>query len=186
MEIERHHPGDDDDVELVEQVRLTVPTTDDPTLPVWTFRMWTIGVVSCALRPEGRRRYVSNSDTWAGTYLIRGHLADTAQPNNKRHIPDPCLSPPYRTPASRRNTHARTRPPRLLPASRRPPATSLHRCSPPQPRFRRRPPWYVPAHLISSSLSPLSIFPSLRMSSELTPSSVRHHVVPVRETSARC
>jgi hypothetical protein len=56
MEIERHHPGDDDDVELVEQVRLTVPTTDDPTLPVWTFRMWTIGVVSCALRPEGRRR----------------------------------------------------------------------------------------------------------------------------------
>jgi hypothetical protein len=56
MEIEHHLPGgrvaaigDDDDVELVEQVRLTVPTTDDPTLPVWTFRMWTIGVVSCAL-----------------------------------------------------------------------------------------------------------------------------------------
>jgi hypothetical protein len=40
---------DDDDVALVEQVRLTVPTTDDPTLPVWTFRMWTIGIVSCAL-----------------------------------------------------------------------------------------------------------------------------------------
>ena len=57
MEIEHHHHpggrvaavGDDDDVALVEQVRLTVPTTDDPTLPVWTFRMWTIGVVSCAL-----------------------------------------------------------------------------------------------------------------------------------------
>ncbi|RCV35193.1 hypothetical protein SETIT_7G220900v2 [Setaria italica] len=56
MEIEHHSGGrvaavggDDDDVELVEQVRLTVPTTDDPTLPVWTFRMWTIGVVSCAL-----------------------------------------------------------------------------------------------------------------------------------------
>lgn len=54
MEIE--HPGgraavDDDDEEVspVEQVRLTVPTTDDPTLPVWTFRMWTIGLVSCAL-----------------------------------------------------------------------------------------------------------------------------------------
>ncbi|TVU15923.1 hypothetical protein EJB05_39467, partial [Eragrostis curvula] len=38
-----------DDVSPVEQVRLTVPTTDDPSLPVWTFRMWTIGVVSCAL-----------------------------------------------------------------------------------------------------------------------------------------
>ncbi|GJN01864.1 hypothetical protein PR202_ga19165 [Eleusine coracana subsp. coracana] len=41
--------ADDDDVSPVEQVRLTVPTTDDPSLPVWTFRMWTIGVVSCAL-----------------------------------------------------------------------------------------------------------------------------------------
>ncbi|KAL6651309.1 hypothetical protein ACP70R_010234 [Stipagrostis hirtigluma subsp. patula] len=56
MEIE--HPGGraaavgedgDDDVSPVEQVRLTVPTTDDPDMPVWTFRMWTIGVVSCAL-----------------------------------------------------------------------------------------------------------------------------------------
>ncbi|KAK3158807.1 hypothetical protein QOZ80_2AG0141820 [Eleusine coracana subsp. coracana] len=33
----------------VEEVRLTVPSTDDPSLPVWTFRMWTIGVFSCAL-----------------------------------------------------------------------------------------------------------------------------------------
>jgi hypothetical protein len=57
MEIERHPSRrvaavgeeDDGDVALVEQVRLTVPTTDDPTLPVWTFRMWTIGIVSCAL-----------------------------------------------------------------------------------------------------------------------------------------
>ncbi|CAD6262472.1 unnamed protein product [Miscanthus lutarioriparius] len=57
MEIERHPSRrvaavgeeDDGDVVLVEQVRLTVPTTDDPTLPVWTFRMWTIGIVSCAL-----------------------------------------------------------------------------------------------------------------------------------------
>ncbi|KAM0881697.1 hypothetical protein ACQ4PT_032793 [Festuca glaucescens] len=52
MEIE--HPAgraaaDEDDVSPVEQVRLTVPTTDDPTLPVWTFRMWTMGFISCAL-----------------------------------------------------------------------------------------------------------------------------------------
>ncbi|KAJ4746416.1 hypothetical protein LUZ62_080821 [Rhynchospora pubera] len=33
----------------VEQVRLTVVTTDDPSLPVWTFRMWTLGLFSCAL-----------------------------------------------------------------------------------------------------------------------------------------
>ncbi len=31
----------------VEQVRLTVPNTDDPSLPVWTFRMWTIGLLFC-------------------------------------------------------------------------------------------------------------------------------------------
>ncbi|GAB2292054.1 oligopeptide transporter 4 [Dionaea muscipula] len=40
---------DDDDVSPIEQVRLTVLTTDDPTLPVWTFRMWTLGLLSCCL-----------------------------------------------------------------------------------------------------------------------------------------
>jgi hypothetical protein len=51
MEIEHPagHAADEDDVSPVEQVRLTVPTTDDPTLPVWTFRMWTMGFISCAL-----------------------------------------------------------------------------------------------------------------------------------------
>ncbi|KAF3773451.1 hypothetical protein EJ110_NYTH55245 [Nymphaea thermarum] len=33
----------------IEQVRLTVPATDDPTLPVLTFRTWTLGLFSCAL-----------------------------------------------------------------------------------------------------------------------------------------
>ncbi|KAA8528392.1 hypothetical protein F0562_035747 [Nyssa sinensis] len=33
----------------VEEVRLTVSNHDDPTLPVWTFRMWFLGLVSCAL-----------------------------------------------------------------------------------------------------------------------------------------
>ncbi|XP_015896323.3 oligopeptide transporter 7 isoform X1 [Ziziphus jujuba] len=33
----------------VEQVALTVPTTDDPTLPVLTFRMWVLGILSCVL-----------------------------------------------------------------------------------------------------------------------------------------
>ncbi|KAL5214318.1 hypothetical protein ABZP36_003470 [Zizania latifolia] len=53
MEVE--HPGgrgaagEDDDESPVEQVRLTVPTTDDPSLPIWTFRMWTIGLLSCAM-----------------------------------------------------------------------------------------------------------------------------------------
>lgn len=33
----------------VRQVALTVPTTDDPSLPVLTFRMWVLGTLSCAL-----------------------------------------------------------------------------------------------------------------------------------------
>ncbi|AQK73754.1 Oligopeptide transporter 4 [Zea mays] len=40
---------DDEETSPIEQVRLTVPTTDDSSLPVWTFRMWSIGLLSCAL-----------------------------------------------------------------------------------------------------------------------------------------
>lgn len=40
---------EDDDVSPIEQVRLTVSNEDDPTLPVWTFRMWTLGLLSCVL-----------------------------------------------------------------------------------------------------------------------------------------
>lgn len=33
----------------IEEVRLTVPITDDPTLPALTFRTWFLGLISCAL-----------------------------------------------------------------------------------------------------------------------------------------
>ncbi|KAK1269351.1 Oligopeptide transporter 5 [Acorus gramineus] len=33
----------------VEEVRITVPITDDPTLPVLTFRTWTLGISSCII-----------------------------------------------------------------------------------------------------------------------------------------
>ncbi|XP_010246854.1 PREDICTED: oligopeptide transporter 7-like [Nelumbo nucifera] len=33
----------------IEQVALTVPITDDPTLPILTFRMWVLGTLACAL-----------------------------------------------------------------------------------------------------------------------------------------
>ncbi|KAJ1383096.1 Oligopeptide transporter, OPT superfamily [Sesbania bispinosa] len=33
----------------VKQVELTVPKTDDPTLPILTFRMWILGIVSCVV-----------------------------------------------------------------------------------------------------------------------------------------
>lgn len=34
---------------VVKQVDLTVPKTDDPTMPVLTFRMWVLGLTSCAV-----------------------------------------------------------------------------------------------------------------------------------------
>ncbi|CAN1250959.1 Oligopeptide transporter 6 [Linum perenne] len=34
---------------VIPQVDVTVPKTDDPTLPVMTFRMWVLGVASCVL-----------------------------------------------------------------------------------------------------------------------------------------
>lgn len=39
----------DDELSPIEEVRLTVPNTDDPSLPVWTFRMWFLGLISCVL-----------------------------------------------------------------------------------------------------------------------------------------
>ncbi|GLJ21304.1 hypothetical protein SUGI_0391450 [Cryptomeria japonica] len=38
-----------EDQSPIEQVALTVPTTDDPDLPVLTFRMWVLGIASCVL-----------------------------------------------------------------------------------------------------------------------------------------
>jgi OPT family oligopeptide transporter len=38
---------DDDDRCVVPEVELTVPKTDDSTLPVLTFRMWVLGIGAC-------------------------------------------------------------------------------------------------------------------------------------------
>ncbi|GLJ26001.1 hypothetical protein SUGI_0498760 [Cryptomeria japonica] len=40
---------DENEQSPVEQVALTVPTTDDPSMPTLTFRMWVLGVLSCVL-----------------------------------------------------------------------------------------------------------------------------------------
>jgi hypothetical protein len=45
-------PGDgeqDEDASPIEEVQMTVPTGDDTALPVWTFRMWALRLVSCVL-----------------------------------------------------------------------------------------------------------------------------------------
>ncbi|KAI3466402.1 hypothetical protein Pfo_023065 [Paulownia fortunei] len=40
---------DDENYCPIEQVRLTVPPTDDPSLPVLTFRTWFLGLLSCGM-----------------------------------------------------------------------------------------------------------------------------------------
>lgn len=37
----------EDELSPIEEVRLTVTNSDDRSLPVWTFRMWFLGVLSC-------------------------------------------------------------------------------------------------------------------------------------------
>ncbi|KAL5705507.1 oligopeptide transporter 4 [Ranunculus cassubicifolius] len=39
----------EEELSPIEEVRLTVANTDDPSLPVWTFRMWFLGLTSCTL-----------------------------------------------------------------------------------------------------------------------------------------
>lgn len=41
--------NDSEENSPIKQVALTVPTTDDPSLPVLTFRMWVLGTLSCVL-----------------------------------------------------------------------------------------------------------------------------------------
>ncbi|GAU45346.1 hypothetical protein TSUD_84630 [Trifolium subterraneum] len=40
---------EEDEESPVEEVRLTVTNIDDSTLPVWTFRMWFLGLLSCCI-----------------------------------------------------------------------------------------------------------------------------------------
>ncbi|CAI9291744.1 unnamed protein product [Lactuca saligna] len=46
---EEENEGKEDEESPIEEVRLTVPTTDDPTQYLWTFRMWVLGLISCVL-----------------------------------------------------------------------------------------------------------------------------------------
>ncbi|KAJ0045620.1 hypothetical protein Pint_03793 [Pistacia integerrima] len=50
QQTDRHVEGDEKfNDNPIEEVRLTVPTTDDPLLPALTFRTWVLGIISCSL-----------------------------------------------------------------------------------------------------------------------------------------
>ncbi|CAL9021526.1 unnamed protein product [Prunus brigantina] len=85
---------EDDDVSPIEQVRLTVTNTDDPTLPVWTFRMWFLGLLSCALLSFLNQFFSYRTEpliitqiTVQVSTLPIGHFMAKVLPTNKFHIP---------------------------------------------------------------------------------------------------
>ncbi|ONH90786.1 hypothetical protein PRUPE_8G074200 [Prunus persica] len=86
--------AEDDDVSPIEQVRLTVTNTDDPTLPVWTFRMWFLGLLSCALLSFLNQFFSYRTEpliitqiTVQVSTLPIGNFMAKVLPTNKFHIP---------------------------------------------------------------------------------------------------
>ncbi|CAB4320276.1 unnamed protein product [Prunus armeniaca] len=86
--------AEDDDVSPIEQVRLTVTNTDDPTLPVWTFRMWFLGLLSCALLSFLNQFFSYRTEPLVITQITVqvsalpiGHFMAKVLPTNKFHIP---------------------------------------------------------------------------------------------------
>ncbi|KAM7482367.1 hypothetical protein LguiB_006950 [Lonicera macranthoides] len=85
---------DEDDISPIEEVRLTVTNTDDPTLPVWTFRMWFLGLFSCALLSFLNQFFsyrteplVISQITVQVASLPIGHFLATVLPTTKFRIP---------------------------------------------------------------------------------------------------
>ncbi|XP_078162562.1 oligopeptide transporter 4-like [Carex rostrata] len=98
MEIDYERGIDDefneDENSPVEQVRLTVQTTDDSSLPVWTFRMWFIGLFSCALMSFLNQFFAYRTEPLIITQITVqiaslpvGHLLAKILPEKKFHIP---------------------------------------------------------------------------------------------------
>ncbi|KAK7824780.1 oligopeptide transporter 4, partial [Quercus suber] len=86
----------DEDEELcpIEEVRLTVANTDDPTLPIWTFRMWFLGLISCALLSFLNQFFAYRTEPLVITQITVqvatlpiGRFMASVLPKTKFHIP---------------------------------------------------------------------------------------------------
>ncbi|KAH9316609.1 hypothetical protein KI387_025236, partial [Taxus chinensis] len=78
----------------IEEVALTVPITDDPNLPVMTFRMWSLGLLSCIILAIANQffSYRSNPLTISGfsaqiAVLPLGHLMAATLPTKILRFP---------------------------------------------------------------------------------------------------
>jgi len=86
--------GEEEEESPIEQVRLTVPPTDDPSLPVWTFRMWSIGLLSCALMSFLNQFFTYRTEPLIVTQITVqvaslpvGHFMARVLPRTKRRAP---------------------------------------------------------------------------------------------------
>ncbi|KAH0768337.1 hypothetical protein KY285_004208 [Solanum tuberosum] len=84
----------DDDISPIEEVRLTVTNTDDPTLPVWTFRMWFLGLFSCCLLSFLNQFFSYRTEPLVITQITVqvatlpiGHFLATILPKTKFRLP---------------------------------------------------------------------------------------------------
>ncbi|KAG2653204.1 oligopeptide transporter 4-like [Panicum virgatum] len=86
--------GEEEEESPIEQVRLTVPSTDDPSQPVWTFRMWSIGLLSCALMSFLNQFFTYRTEPLIVTQITVqvaslpvGHFMARVLPRTKRRAP---------------------------------------------------------------------------------------------------
>ncbi|KAD5318395.1 hypothetical protein E3N88_18341 [Mikania micrantha] len=81
---------DDEGVSSIEEVRLTVSNTDDPSLPVWTFRMWFLGLTSCTLLSFLNQFFAYRTEPIVITQLTTlpiGHFMAAVLPETKFQLP---------------------------------------------------------------------------------------------------
>ena len=80
---------DIDELSPIEEVRLTVTNTDDPTLPVWTFRMWFLGLLSCGLLSFLNQFFSYRTEPLIMTQIAlpMGHFLARTLPKTQFRIP---------------------------------------------------------------------------------------------------
>ncbi|CAJ1961384.1 unnamed protein product [Sphenostylis stenocarpa] len=85
---------DEDEVSSIEEVRLTVPNTDDPTQPIWTFRMWFLGLLSCSIPPFVIQSFAYRTESLIITQITVqvatlpiGHFMAAVLPKTKFTLP---------------------------------------------------------------------------------------------------
>lgn len=86
--------SEEDEESPIEEVRLTVPNYDDPTLPVWTFRMWFLGLISCAILSFLNQFFAYRTEPLVITQITVqvatlpiGHFLAAVLPKTKFRIP---------------------------------------------------------------------------------------------------